>query len=355
MSQILQTESVAEEVVLVRRKELKGVLYTRPRINIGSWMTLRESFLLCRTLEGRTRVAVRSTKTALNFFLRFLHVEGVNEPKKITRETIDRYRRHLNEWRKADGAPLSMSSVVGRMCGAGVFLLWLKEKGRITVDPMEGYELPKLDQPIPRDVMTAAEVKKILSMPDLKTDDGYRDRTVLEVLYSTGIRNAELCSLKILDVDLGKKEIKVIDGKGGKDRVVPLSAQSVYFLKRYLFHFRPKKTNWARDARVFPGLHLGEMVKRYREAAEITKKITPHSFRHTVATQLLAAGMDVRYIQVFLGHSSLKSTQIYTRVAPVGLCEKHGRFHPREKVREIIPNATASTLWSCKKGIRWDL
>lgn len=331
------------------------MLYTRPRINVGSWTTLRESFLLGRTLEGRTRVAVKSTKATLNIFLRFLHVEGVSDPRKITRETIERFHRHLLEWRQKDGRPLSVSTVVGRLCVAGVFLFWMKEKGHIVIDPMEEYELPKLDNPIPRDVMTAAEVKKILSTPDLKTDEGYRDRTVLEVLYSTGIRNAELCALKIMDVDLGKKEIKVLEGKGGKDRVVPLSAQSVYFLKRYFFHFRPKKKCWARDARVFPGIYLAEMVKGNRKAAGITKTITPHSFRRTVATQLLAAGMDVRYIQVFLGHSSLKSTQIYTRVAPVGLCEKHGRFHPREKVREVIPSGATPILWNCKKGVRWEL
>jgi integrase/recombinase XerD len=184
---------------------------------------------------------------------------------------------------------------------------------------------------------------------------GYRDRTILEILYSTGIRAGELTRLKISDVDLEKKLLRVTHGKGNKDRFVPLNTPTCKFLTRYLKKIRaalikkPRQSgnNWEKRAKTGEGIlfltvyngaltqgGLTVIMKKYLKKAGITKKIQPcHGFRHSVATHLLEDGMDIRYVQAFLGHETIQTTQIYTHVEKQKLREMLKKYHPRERNR----------------------
>jgi len=199
-----------------------------------------------------------------------------------------------------------------------------------------------------------------MRFPNLKTSRGYRDRTLMEVLYSTGARSAEVCGLKVSDLNLEKRMAFIHAGKGGKDRFVPLTQQCARFLKRYLADIRPELLegirpaghNWIKQAgtggeylfiSVYGGrvktTWLGGLLSGYLSRAGLAGRISPvHGFRHSIATHLIEDGMDVRYVQVFLGHSSINSTQIYTRVERKTLHSLIKRYHPRARANErVIP------------------
>jgi len=328
---------------------------------------LRDNFIRVLMLENRSPHSIKSTRSPLNIFFRFLRSQGINEIKQVTAEVIEKYHKWLSAGKTKEGKLFAPVTIVGRLCVLNNFFEYLKKRGYILIDPMFGYELPKLGDPIPRDIMTQSEIKLISEQPDIKTLIGYRDRTIFEILYSTGIRNSELRNLRLCDINLMNKEIKVIKGKGGKSRVVPLNAFAIRFLNGYLTRIRPQIVVDERIDFLFlnqagqkmDNTTLQEMIKKCRETAGLKKKITAHSFRHTVATDLLNAGMDVRYIQAFLGHTSLKSTQIYTRVATKSLGAKHKEFHPREKMTDnrcqmIDDRKKKMRLFSYKKNMRWN-
>jgi integrase/recombinase XerD len=317
---------------------MKGFIYMNKE---PTFEELRDDFMRSLVLENRSPSTVQGVKSPLNIFFRFLRGQGINSIKQVTSEVIEDYRRWMYRQKTREGEPYAPSTIVGRLVVLFRFFQYLKKKGRILVDPTFGMDLPKSEVKIPRDVMNGDEIKLMLDQPDIRDPIGYRDRTIMEVLYSTGVRNQELRDIKLSDVNLIKREIKIEKGKGDKARIVPLNQVAVRFLEGYLTRIRPYLVTDDRQEYLFVAVwggrmyatELGRMIKRYREQAGITKQITPHSFRHTMATQLLEAGMNVRYIQAILGHTSLKSTQVYTRVAVDSLNEKHRKYHPREKMR----------------------
>jgi integrase/recombinase XerD len=235
---------------------------------------------------------------------------------------------------------------------------WLRKKGVLMYDPIAGVKTPKTRKYLPKGVMRPDEIRKVMEQPDLKTVIGYRDRTMMEVLYSTGARAAELVNLKVPDVDLRKKMAFIRNGKGGKDRYVPLSTPCCRFLERYINVIRPEfaagmrpcGNNWLKKAEtgkdllflsIYGGpigkIWLAALLKEYITKAGIKKAVSPvHSFRHSVATHLLEGGMDVRYVQVLLGHNSINSTQIYTHVERTTLQALLKKHHPRELARERV-------------------
>ena len=195
--------------------------------------------------------------------------------------------------------------------------------------------------------------------PDLRSVLGYRDRAMMEVLYSTGARAAELLNLRLPDIDLETKIARIRNGKGGKDRFVPLSTPCCRFLDRYIREtrkemmegVRPAGNNWKKKEGtagdlLFVSIYGGPlsknwlctMMKRYLHNAGITRPASPvHSFRHSVATHLLGSGMDVRFVQVFLGHSNIDSTQIYTHVERKSLHKMLKAYHPCAVAGQFTP------------------
>lgn len=320
--------------------------------------TLKNAFLEHLTLRNLSLLSVKQTDLGLRVFLGWLAGKGLAEISGVDREVFENYKAWLSGYVNRRGETLANKTIIDRMCIVQRWFAWLKKKGQINYDPIAGVRPPRHKKLLPRGVMRPDEIRKVMEQPDLRSVIGYRDRTMMEVLYSTGARAAELVNLKVPDVNLQKKMVRIRNGKGGKDRFVPLSTPCCRFLARYLEVIRPelvegmrpsgnswlKKSQTGKDLlflSIYGGpmgkVWLAAMMKGYIHRAGITKVVSPvHSFRHSVATHLLAGGMDVRYVQVLLGHNNINSTQIYTHVERHTLQTLLRKYHPRELTREKV-------------------
>ena len=215
------------------------------------------------------------------------------------------------------------------------FYQYLLRIGSIRDDPSARVEAPKLGRPLPG-TLTEAEVERLLAAPDTGDPRGHRDRTMLEVLYATGLRVSELVGLKPEQVSLNQGVVRVV-GKGGKERLVPLGEEAIAWLRDYLRGARQDILGGRLCDHVFPTHRsdcmtrqaFWQLIKRYALAAGIAKHLSPHTLRHAFATHLLNHGADLRVVQMLLGHSDLSTTQIYTHVARERLKQLHARHHPR--------------------------
>lgn len=222
------------------------------------------------------------------------------------------------------------------------FFLWLWQEGLIVHNPSASIQMPKQAKMLPRNILTPAEAKRLIeSIPTSKPRD-IRDRAILEVMYATGIRRAELVSLTIYDVEMRGGTMRIEHGKGDETRLVPLTETAVTALKLYLEESRPCFATEAGQIRLFVSSRSGgpldaddirRIVRKACKNARIKKHVTPHTLRHTCATHLLKGKADIRQIQKLLGHRRLSSTEIYTHVDLGDLAEVISRCHPREQVK----------------------
>jgi len=287
----------------------------------------------------------------LRGFFAYLGEIGVGDVKRVTRDHLQAYRLRLAEHRCRGGRGYSVSTLCIKVRAVRRLFEYLEATNRILVNPAETFKEPKKETRLPRAVLTAKEARRILDAPDLSLVIGIRDRAMLEVLYSTGIRLGGLRRLSIFDCDLQGGLLRVNKGKGAKDRVIPLGRHAVKFLKTYLTKVRPHYTKGNRAERCLFVSRLGaplsepvvqKAVRKYARAAGIRKKVTPHTFRHTFATEMVRNGADITAVQKMLGHSDLSVTQLYTRVAGVEVKNTHRLSHPRERdavvKKEITPD-----------------
>jgi len=214
---------------------------------------------------------------------------------------------------------------------------WLTQRRVLLFDPAEALTLGRYTSPLPKAVLTEAEVTALLEAPG-SDDLGLRDRAILETLYSTGLRRAEVCNLDLFDVDSEGGTVRVRNGKGGRDRIVPIGTHALTALRRYLRQARPGLVATPKQPALFVAAitrrrlsvkTLNLIVRKYADAACLGKRVTPHVLRHTCATHLLQGGADVRHVQLILGHASVATTQIYTRVAVEDLAAALRKHHPR--------------------------
>jgi integrase/recombinase XerD len=229
-------------------------------------------------------------------------------------------------------SPRSLSRYLS---GYRQFYRWLVRERMISEDPTALIESPKLGRGLPK-ALPEADVVALLNAPDVTKPLGLRDRAMLELMYATGLRVSELVELQIGSLNLNQGVVRVV-GKGQKERLVPLGAESHDWLSRYLNEGRPNLMKTGRSAFVFVTSRKSgmtrqafwHMVKRHAAQAGITKPISPHVLRHSFATHLLNHGADLRVVQLLLGHSDLSTTQIYTHIAREGLKRLHEAHHPR--------------------------
>ena len=238
---------------------------------------------------------------------------------------------------------MSIATQAARLSVVRSFFRYLVKSDVLLYDPSAGLELPKRKGILPRSILSKQEVARLLAAPDATTPLGLRDRAMIEVLYSTGIRNAELRALQVYDLDLERGLLRVNEGKNAKDRVVPLGEVACTWLREYLGEARPRLLAGHRDAGGEPTVFLSKNgkrlvplgvlypLKKHARKAGIERVVTPHTLRHTFATHLLAGHADIRHIQAMLGHASVATTQIYTRVEVTDLKAVHRRCHPRER------------------------
>jgi len=215
------------------------------------------------------------------------------------------------------------------------FYQYLLEQRLISEDPSVLVDLPKLGRSLP-DSLSEADIDNLLEAPDTEVPLGLRDRTMLEVLYATGLRVSELVALSLDEVSMRQGVVRVV-GKGNKERLVPMGEQALDWLEEYLSGARPILLGGKTSDVVFPSQRGQQMtrqtfwhrVKIHAQTAGIRKPLSPHTLRHAFATHLLNHGADLRVVQMLLGHSDLSTTQIYTHVAQARLQQLHAEHHPR--------------------------
>jgi site-specific recombinase XerD len=299
------------------------------------------SSLINQFLEHAEIGKNQSPKTIQNYhhyLTRFLNWSGDLNPKDITLETIHKYRLFLNRYKDKRGRTLSPKTQNYHLIALRAFLKYLTKNDIPCLAP-EKIELGKTEK---RSVefLTREELERLFSAVDLNKKNGLRDRAILETLFSTGLRVSELTSLNRDQVDLKRQEF-MVRGKGRKPRIVFLSDRCVEWLERYLAirqdNWQPIFINTGRcrsgetlnlhEKKRLTEVSIQNIIRKTTRQAGIIKKVTPHTLRHSFATNLLFQGADLRSVQDLLGHASITTTQIYTHLTNKKLREVHKKFH----------------------------
>lgn len=305
-----------------------------------------------------------TTKHSREFYLyTFLEWAGQRQllrPSEITKPILERFQRHLYHYRKKDGDPLTFRSQYNRLVAIRAWFKWLAKENHILYNPASEIELPKLEKRLPKAILSESEAEHVLNTPDIDAPMGLRDRAILEVLYSTGIRRLELINLLVQDVDQDRGTLFVRQGKGKADRMIPIGERAIQWVDKYLNDTRPELACGRDEGRLFLSRYgeaispngLTALVRGYIDKANIGKQGSCHLFRHTMATLMLEHGADIRFIQAMLGHVKLDTTQIYTQVSIKKLKEVHTLTHPAKAKRsksidwDDEPEATEGELFT---------
>ncbi|OYQ13526.1 recombinase XerD [Ralstonia solanacearum K60] len=301
-------------------------------------------------VAGYSADTVRARRISIRRFIVWCEERGIAQPADVTKIVLERYQRHLFYYRKPNGAPLTLGSQHGALAPLKTWFKWLARENHILYNPASELDLPKLPKHLPRAILSVQEVEAILAEADPDTPYGLRDRAMLELLYSTGIRRMEVAGLALYDVDAMRRLVFVREGKGAKDRVVPIGERALAWLDRYLTEARPQLIVGQQQALfvtdygepVSPEF-VASHVKRYMEFAGIQKPGATHLLRHAMATHMLEAGADVRVLQALLGHANLNTTEIYTHVSIEHLRAIHDATHPARLQREDAPAVDTDT------------
>jgi integrase/recombinase XerD len=306
--------------------------------------------LLIRDYVDSMRSRNYSEATVLNRtaylrrFMTWCADRGLTRPQEITRPILERYQRSLYHYRRPNGQPISFRSQAVQLTAIRGFFRYLTRSNRILSNPGSDLELPKVELRLPRAVLTASEAEQVLAKPDLQDLFGLRDRALLEVLYSCGLRRKEVVNLSLYDLDQERGTLHVRQGKGKKDRMVPIGERALAWVRKYLDEARPKLVVEPDSGYLFLTLYgqplsvswLTDRVRDYVERSGVGKHGSCHLFRHTMATLMLEGGADIRFIQEMLGHADPKTTQIYTLVSIKKLQAVHAATHPGAKLERAV-------------------
>lgn len=323
---------------MVRRK-LPGNTKRRPDphpIDHSGFMPYLNRFLEWSAVRGYSQRTIEIRERHTKSFIRWCDERSLNMPQEVTPQILERYQRYLYYYRKKDGNPLSLATQSQRLQPLKSFFKWLAKENHILYNPASELEMPRQHRRLPQHILTPDEVDTILNQTLLHGEIGIRDRAIIETLYSTGIRRSEAANLKLYDIDLANGSLMVREGKGKKDRMVPIGRRACSWLTKYLEEVRPGLALSPDDGVLFlteygqPMIknRMSDMVKKHILAAGIGKPGACHIFRHSMATHMLENGADIRHIQLILGHSVLTTTEIYTQVSIRKLKEIHALTHP---------------------------
>jgi site-specific recombinase XerD len=268
----------------------------------------------------------------------------VSKPNEVTRETVDDYQHYVRELTIAGDRPLANATVRLKLTAVKQFFAFLVDRDLVLKNPTSIIVAPKPVQRLVRTILTEREVLDLLKAIDPRDPASTRDRAILELFYACGMRTSELCNLKIADVDLSQQTATIINGKGGKSRIVPIGQYAAHFIQGYIEKARRRLLMGKRED---PGnLFLSSngtpftresinrsVMGRVNRILEGKKRVTCYSFRHSVATHMIANGVDIAYVAQLLGHSTLETTRRYLRIEIGDLKQMHALYHPREKAR----------------------
>jgi integrase/recombinase XerD len=312
-----------------------------------------------RTLN-RSPFTLRDNRYILQRFMKFLEKEQVFDLQALTLEVLEDYQQELAFSLTAKGGLLAIRTQVKALDTVKTFTRFLKDHDYLAHDPGAKIKLPKEPKPLPKVILSLEEVRKLFRAPDMQTNRGYRNRIILEILYDTAIRRNEMTHVRLPDLDLEAGFIHIRQGKGDKERVVPLSQRVCGLVKNYVLAVRSSfiqgddsghlvLNRWGRK---MDPMAVWAVVHACAKLAGLKSRISTHTLRHTCATHMLRNGAPIRHIQEMLGHESLETTQLYTRVTINDLKEIHAKYHPSEKM--IVKGETSNVKSKEQKKFRQD-
>jgi integrase/recombinase XerD len=277
--------------------------------------------------------SIEKARVELPRLIHHLEDNGVRDARAVSEEHLTTYARHLEQLTTRRGTPLAASSRASALNTMRRFFAFLARRGHLLRDPAAAIPLPRCAR-LPRGILSEAQARRLVAAPFPGSWIGKRDRAILELLYGAGIRLGEAVRADVSDLDLHEGVLLVRSGKGRKDRVVPVEGRAAIALGTYLAEARPELVKRV-EAALFLSRHGGRLslvglraiVKRHGQAIGV--HISPHTLRHTCATHLLRGGADIRHVQELLGHRSLQTTALYTRVGVDDLRQVLARAHPR--------------------------
>lgn len=279
-------------------------------------------------------------------FILWAAERGLHYPQEITLPILERYQRYLFTYRKPNGEPLSSRTQRSQLGPLVVWFGWMTRSHLLLADPASGLVLPRLEKRLPRHILSVEEVEQVLALPDIGTLKGIRDRALLELLWSTGMRRMEVAGLDQHAVDSSRRTVTIRQGKGKKDRVIPIGERALKWVLHYQHQVRPQLLVNPEVTALFVALDgvagltpngVTIVTKEYIVASGLSRWGSCHLFRHAMATQMLENGADIRWIQAMLGHASIESTQIYTQVSIRALQAVHASTHPAEQADSETP------------------
>jgi integrase/recombinase XerD len=314
------------------------------------------SFCEWTVVRGLAASTAYTRERGLQSFIQWVDERGILHPGEVTRPILQRYQRHLYLHRKKDGQALTLGTQHSRLMSVVAFFKWLTREGHILSNPAADLDMARPRLQLPRVLLSVQDVQNVLNA--IPTHDahsgtilrGIRDRAMLEVLYSSGLRKGELMRLVLGEIDTERGTVLVRQGKGRKDRLVPLGERAAAWVQRYLLEVRPQLlvadtpavflSDWGEP---WESDRLFRVVRGYLRIAGIEGG-NCHAFRHACATHMLEGGADIRHIQRMLGHSQLNTTEIYTHVAIGQLKAVHALTHPArmQRVTTDAPDTPAA-------------
>ncbi len=301
--------------------------------------SLKNQYISWMRVHNYATSTVERTEYMLSRFFTWCKHRGITQPKEVSRFILERYQRYIFNYRTKEGKPFKMTTQANHLTHVCSFFSWLAKERKILFNPASEIEMPKKEKHLPHHILTTKQVNRILSQPDITSLFGLRDRAIMETLYSTGMRRNELSNLKILDLYLEQGTVIIRQGKGRKDRMIPIGRNALEWIEKYMRFARNNLVKEPDDGYLFltksgrsvtPSF-VSKQMHFYIKEAGITHGGSCHIFRHTMATLMLENGADIRHIQKILGHSKLETTQIYTEVSIRSLKSIHQRTHPGEQ------------------------
>ncbi len=290
-------------------------------------------------VKGFSAETAHRRDSALRQFIVWCDERSLNHPNQITKPMLERYQRHLFYYRQANGKPLAHSTQNQYLAGIKAWFKWLTQENYLPSNPASEVMPIRLPKRLPEAVLSVEDVEQVLSSINVSDVEGLRNRAMLEVFYSTGIRRGELANVLVGDIDPQRGSLFVRQGKGSKDRCIPVGQRALDWVMRYREHARPQLLVSVLEQHLFLNAYgeafstsqLGHLVRRLLDDAGIERTGSCHLFRHAMATHMLENGADLQDLQAILGHAELNTTTIYTHLSIERLRRVHESTHPAEK------------------------
>ena len=305
-----------------------------------------DGVLLEMTLQQLRPHTVNNARKQLKYFKHWLQQRATTNLRDIQQQDMNDYWHYLMQSSTVHDYKQAQIGMVKRL------LQTQKAHGQLLIDPSEHIQIQSRVKGLPRMPLTQTQIQHLLSMPNLKTVDGLRDKAAMELLYSTAMRVGEIAKIQLQHIDFELGTVLIPEGKGGTTRVVPLGSRAKYWIQRYLTEARPAWLSTDTQSAVFISQHRTPMqthtcqrfVAKYGKQAGIKQHVRPHLIRHSCATHLLQQGANLRIIQVLLGHVQIDTTHTYTRLVPVEVKAMHDEFHPIHKIMKPLKDTKITKL-----------